>query len=73
MTNAELTRELARACRRFAVLRVPPFALRALFGEMAQVLLGGQRVVPAKLAAAGFRFAQPELAGALAALLARPR
>ncbi|MCM2270815.1 MAG: TIGR01777 family oxidoreductase [Thermoanaerobaculia bacterium] len=73
VTNAELTRELARACRRFAVLRVPPFALRALFGEMAQVLLGGQRVVPAKLAAAGFRFAHPQLAGALAALLARPR
>lgn len=73
VTNAEFTRELARACRRPAFLRVPPFALRALFGEMAEVLLGGQRVAPAKLAGAGFRFLHPELGPALAALLGRPR
>jgi uncharacterized protein (TIGR01777 family) len=73
VTNAELTRALARACRRLAFLRVPPFALRALFGEMAEVLLGGQRVLPARLGAAGFRFAYPEIEGALAALLAAPR
>jgi hypothetical protein len=72
-TNAQLTRELARACRRFALLRVPPFALRALFGEMAEVLLGGQRAVPSKLADAGFRFEYPQLAPALAALVGRPR
>jgi len=73
VTNAELARELARACRRPAFLRVPPFALRALFGEMAEVLLGGQRVVPAKLAAAGFRFVYPTLGAALAALVGRRR
>jgi uncharacterized protein (TIGR01777 family) len=73
VTNAELARELGRACRRPAFLRVPPFALRALFGEMAEVLLGGQRTVPAKLVAAGFRFAYPELAPALSALVGRPR
>jgi uncharacterized protein (TIGR01777 family) len=72
-TNAELARELGRACRRPAFLRVPPFALRALFGEMAEVLLGGQRAVPSKLAGAGFRFEYPQLAAALAALLGRSR
>lgn len=73
VSNAELTRELARACRRWAVVPVPEIALRLLFGEMAEVLLGGQRAVPERLTAAGFRFAHPELAGALAALLGRPR
>jgi uncharacterized protein len=72
-TNAAFTRELASACRRPAVLRVPPFALRALFGDMAEVLLGGQRAVPARLLETGFRFAHPELAGALAHLVGRGR
>jgi uncharacterized protein (TIGR01777 family) len=73
VTNAELTRALARACRRPAILRVPRFALRLAFGEMAEVLLGGQRAVPERLVAAGFRFAHPRIDAALAELLARRR
>lgn len=72
VTNAEFTRALALVCRRPAVLRLPPFVLRTLFGEMAEVLLGGQRAVPERLLAAGFRFRHPRLDGALAALLGRP-
>ena len=68
-TNSEFTRELARRLRRPAVFPVPEFALRLLFGEMADVLLASQRVVPAAAQAAGFRFRFPQLAQALAALL----
>ena len=73
VTNAELTRVLARVLRRPAVARVPGVALRAVMGsEMAdEMLLAGQRVLPAKLTATGYRFRHTELAGALHDLLAR--
>jgi len=69
VANSEFTRELAQALWRPAVFPVPEFALRLLFGEMADVLLASQRVVPAAAQAAGFRFRFPQLAQALAALL----
>ena len=67
--NAELTRALARAVRRPAIVPVPGIALRLLFGELAESLLTGQRVLPRRLLASGYRFESPELDGALAALL----
>jgi len=70
-TNSDFTRELARTLRRPAVFPVPEFALRLLFGEMADVLLASQRVAPAAAEAAGFRFRFPHLAPALAGLLGR--
>jgi uncharacterized protein (TIGR01777 family) len=63
--NAEFTQVLANAVRRPAVLPVPTFALRLLFGEGAQILTGGQRVLPERTLEAGYRFRAPELAGAL--------
>jgi hypothetical protein len=69
VTNSDFTRELARALRRPAVFPVPAFALRLLFGEMADVLLASQRVAPGAAQAAGFRFRFPQLAPALASLL----
>ena len=71
VTNAELTAELGRALRRPAVLAVPAGALRLALGrEMAdQTVLAGQRVVPTRLDAAGFRFSHPDLAGGLRAAL----
>jgi hypothetical protein len=70
-TNSDFTHELARALRRPAVFPVPEFALRLLFGEMADVLLASQRVSPTAAEAAGFRFRFPQLAPALASLLRR--
>lgn len=70
VTNAEFTRELGRALGRPAVLPVPAFALRLLFGEMSEVLLSSQRVAPAAAQAAGFAFRHPRLAPALRNLLA---
>jgi hypothetical protein len=67
--NAELTRELARAVRRPALIPVPGFALRALLGELADELLGSRRAVPARANAAGFRFRVETLPRALEAEL----
>src|SRR5207248_156360 len=56
---------LGRALHRPAVLPVPAFALRLAVGEMAEVLLGGQRARPLKVFEAGYRFRFPELGPAL--------
>ena len=73
VTNAEFTRALAQALRRPAMFPVPAFALKALLGEMASVLLASQRVEPRAepraAEAAGFQFRFPQLGPALADLL----
>ncbi|MFO0450224.1 MAG: TIGR01777 family oxidoreductase [Pseudomonadota bacterium] len=70
VTNAEFTRELGRALHRPAVLPVPGFALKALFGEMSELLLMSDRMVPKRLLDEGFPFRYPTLAPALAAIFA---
>lgn len=50
-------------------LRVPAFALQAALGEMAELLVRGQRVKPLRLSERGFEFRHPALEGALADLL----
>jgi uncharacterized protein (TIGR01777 family) len=65
--NRDFTAALARAVHRPAMLPVPGIALRLALGEMASMLLTGQRVVPAAATAAGFVFRHPELDAALAA------
>jgi uncharacterized protein (TIGR01777 family) len=68
--NSEFTRALAAALHRPAIFPVPALALRALFGEMSEVLLSSQRALPQAAEAAGFRFRYSRLAPALAAVLA---
>ncbi|MDQ6728109.1 MAG: TIGR01777 family oxidoreductase [Actinomycetota bacterium] len=67
VTNAQFTATLARVLRRPAFMPVPTPALHALFGKemVAEMLLGGQRVVPAALQSAGFLFSHPGLEDAL--------
>ena len=68
-TNAEFARLLGRALRRPALLPTPGFAMKVLLGEMAgALLLSGQRAVPAKVEAAGFRFTFGALEDALRAM-----
>ena len=67
--NSEFTKQLGRVLHRPAFLPVPEFALRALMGEMADVLLGSQRVIPKAMLDAGYRFQYPLLAPALEDLL----
>ena len=69
VTNAEFTAQLGRLLSRPALLPVPGFALKVLFGEMAGMLLTGQRALPAVAAKAGFTFQYPELTPALKSLL----
>ena len=69
-TNAELSRALGHALHRPAVLPVPGFAVRALFGEMSMTVTGGQRVSAAKLEGLGYVFGHPDLESALHDVLA---
>lgn len=69
--NRHFTRVLAQTLRRPALLRVPAFLLRLLLGEMAMMLLTGQRAVPRRLLEMGFRFRFPEAGAALRNLLGR--
>lgn len=69
--NREFTAALARALHRPVIFPAPAFALRLVLGEMAgALLLSSQRAVPWKLPALGYSFVHPDLAGALAAVLA---
>jgi uncharacterized protein (TIGR01777 family) len=67
VTNAEFTNALAGALHRPAILPVPAFGLNLVLGkELADNLLGSQRVVPEKLLASGYQFVAPTIAEAFA-------
>jgi len=68
-SNAELTRALATALHRRAVLRVPSALVKLALGEMSGELLGSNRVVPVRLEAAGFTFQHPAIGPAVAAAI----
>jgi uncharacterized protein len=65
VTNAEFTRTLGRVLRRPAVLPVPAFALRLVLGEFGTEAVRSQRVLPAVLAGAGYRFQHTDVESAL--------
>ena len=65
VTNAEFTRKLAGALHRPAIFPAPLFALRILFGQMAEILYASQRVIPEAALRAGFEFKFAELGAAL--------
>jgi len=72
VTNIDFTAELAGILRRPAIMPMPAFAARALFGQMAdEALLASTRVVPRKLDETGFEFRDRQLAPALRRLLGR--
>jgi uncharacterized protein len=70
VTNRELSLALGRALHRPALLPVPAFALKALYGEMAAIVVEGARVLPVKPLMLGYEFRRPLLDDALAAALA---
>ncbi|MBM3734730.1 MAG: TIGR01777 family protein [Acidobacteria bacterium] len=69
VTNIEFTSALGRALRRPTFLPVPLAALRLLFGEMSEIMMSSQRVIPQAAAQAGFEFRHPEIFGAFRDLL----
>ena len=70
VTNRDFSKALGRALHRPAVAPVPRLALKALYGEMEQIVTTGQRAVPIRPLALGFAFAHPELDEALRSALA---
>lgn len=69
VTNLELTQALGKVLNRPTFASMPSFALKVIMGEMADMLLSGQRVMPQKLLNSGFRYQHPELKETLVDLL----
>lgn len=69
VTNAGFTRALASALGRPAFLPAPSFALRVAMGELAEVVLASQRVIPEKALRVGYSFRHPDLGEALASIV----
>lgn len=69
INNRAFTRAIGEVLARPCWAPVPAFALRLIFGEMADVLLHSQRAIPHRLIAEGFTFDFPEAEGALRDLL----
>lgn len=65
VSNRDFTRALAGALSRPALAPLPAFAARLLFGEMSDLLLKGQQVLPERLQQAGFQYRYPGLPEAL--------
>lgn len=68
VTNAEMTKALAKALHVVGMPPVPSLGLKLLYGELSQVLLEGQKVVPQILNESGFKFQYPRVESALEAL-----
>jgi uncharacterized protein len=64
-TNSELSKSLGRVLHRPAFAPVPGLAVKALYGDMAQIVTTGVRAVPARLLELGYEFRQPQLEPAL--------
>jgi uncharacterized protein (TIGR01777 family) len=69
VTNGELAKVIGRVMGRPSWIPVPGFALRLAFGEVAEVVLKGQRAVPRRLLDLGFGFRFPAAEAALKDLL----
>jgi uncharacterized protein len=69
VTNAEFTDELAAALRRPVIFSVPELVLKIVMGEMAEVVLHSQRVIPRVAMDSGYRFRFQMLSSALRSLL----
>ena len=65
VTNAEFTDTLGKVLNQPTWMTIPAFALKLLYGEGAQILLEGQKVLPEKLESAGFRFLFPTIRNSL--------
>lgn len=65
VTMKEFCQVLGKVMHKPSWFRVPSFILKLVFGEMADVLLSSQKVIPSKLINSNFRFQFPSLSDAL--------
>jgi uncharacterized protein (TIGR01777 family) len=70
VTNRQFSKVLGQVLGRPSLLPVPGMALRAMYGEMAEIVTSGARVMPAKPLVLGYEFAHPQLQEALRAAIA---
>ena len=68
-TNRDFIRAVQRVLKRFPIFPVPALALRVLLGELSNVMLDSQRLLPQRLMKANFQFNYPQLEQALRHLL----
>ena len=66
VTNSDFTSALASVLKRPALIPAPALGLKLAFGEMSEMLLGSQRVLPRVAEASGYRFQFTDLDAALA-------
>ena len=70
VTSKEFAAILGAVLRRPALISTPAWAMRLMFGEMAEeLLITGQRVYPAKVLNSGYHFIYPQLKPALSQIL----
>ncbi len=62
VTNADFTRALGRAVHRPAILPMPRAALRLALGEVSDILIASQKVLPKVAEQSGYVFEHPDLA-----------
>lgn len=65
VTNKEFSRALGRALHRPAIAPIPGFAIRALYGDMAEIVTEGQRAIPRRTLELGYAFRYTDLDEAL--------
>jgi uncharacterized protein (TIGR01777 family) len=67
VTNKDFSKALGRALHRPAVAPIPGAAIRLLYGDMAEIVTKGQRVIPKRALALGYTYQHAELGEALEA------
>lgn len=70
VNNTNFTKTLGHVLGRPTVIPVPSFALKAILGEMATIVIEGQRTMPERLSDSGYQFAYTDLEAALRQLYA---
>jgi uncharacterized protein (TIGR01777 family) len=69
VSNREFSKALGKALHRPAIAPVPGFAIKALYGGMAKLVLEGQNALPRRATELGYRFRHPQLDEALRSAL----
>ena len=73
ITNRQFVQKLAGALRRPVMLRMPAWPLKAMLGEMSDLMLVSQRAIPQRLLALGFQFKHASIDNAFDTWFGRPR
>ena len=67
VTNKAFSKALGKALHRPAIAPIPGAAIRLLYGDMAEIVTKGQRVIPRRTLELGYTFQHPDLDEALRA------